>query len=258
MLRDLPPFRVSESESMASIDTEYSERNYEDPLDDVFGSESASPATTGHDDPSDLLHAPNGHSGSNNERSDIPRLRSTHVTNGYRNGIAESKAQYVQEGFDEGYSLGAVLGMKAGWCLGVLEGILRAMQTAANHPLSATPAQSEHISRSSTRLEEVRTALSQARKDLAMQMLFRHEYFGADGIWTYDIPGHDGEDQITFQEVAVAHPLIVKWIDRVRQMAAGLKLNLYITPTGRDIEVDGVEDGAASGQASNSFTSREP
>ena len=59
--------------------------------------------------------------------SDVPRLRSIHVTSGYRDGIANGKMQSVQAGFDEGYSLGAVLGLKAGWILGVLEGLIAAV-----------------------------------------------------------------------------------------------------------------------------------
>ena len=66
------------------------------------------------------------HSSSNfaGDISDIPRLRSIHITSGYRDGIATGKMQSVQAGFDEGYSLGAVLGLKAGWILGVLEGLI--------------------------------------------------------------------------------------------------------------------------------------
>ena len=59
--------------------------------------------------------------------SDVPRLRSIHVTAGYRDGIADGKSQSVQAGFDEGYSLGAVIGLDVGWILGILEGLIVAM-----------------------------------------------------------------------------------------------------------------------------------
>ncbi|KAL8985824.1 MAG: hypothetical protein Q9177_004326 [Variospora cf. flavescens] len=57
------------------------------------------------------------------EPSDIPRLRSTHATNGYRDGISASKDQALQPGFDEAYPLGAILGLRVGYVLGVLEGL---------------------------------------------------------------------------------------------------------------------------------------
>lgn len=81
-------------------------------LDDIFGDESPDPPLA---DPSasHTLHRPQGPT----DPSDIPRLRSIHVTAGYRDGIASSKAAYVQEGFDEGFSLGAVLGGEWGMCL---------------------------------------------------------------------------------------------------------------------------------------------
>src|ERR1700761_4703178 len=128
MLREIPPFDVDggsqtfmtapgDEETRTSVDA------FVDPLDDVFGSAPTSPALPAQ-------------ASENNEDaqldvfgsvhpSDVPRLRSTHVTNGYREGIAASKEKFVQEGFDEGYALGAELGLKAGWCLGVLEGLLR-------------------------------------------------------------------------------------------------------------------------------------
>ncbi|KAI9879206.1 MAG: Essential protein Yae1, N terminal, partial [Pleopsidium flavum] len=64
--------------------------------------------------------------------SDIPHLRSTHSTAGYRDGIAASKEQYIQSGFDEGYALGAVLGLRVGWILGVLEGLYAALTSKTN------------------------------------------------------------------------------------------------------------------------------
>ena len=59
--------------------------------------------------------------------SDTPRLRSIHVTAGYRDGIADGKTRSVQAGFDEGYSLGAVMGLNVGWILGTLKGLITAI-----------------------------------------------------------------------------------------------------------------------------------
>lgn len=62
-----------------------------------------------------------------NNVSDVPRLRSVHVTAGYRDGIADGKTRSVQAGFDEGYSLGAVMGLNVGWIMGILDGLIVAM-----------------------------------------------------------------------------------------------------------------------------------
>lgn len=63
-----------------------------------------------------------------NEPSDLPSLRRQHVTAGYRDGVATSKGQHVQEGFDAGFPVGAQLGMRAGTILGILEGITRGLE----------------------------------------------------------------------------------------------------------------------------------
>lgn len=221
MLLDLPPFRSPYGEpSLAMAEDEAPpDHEYEDPLDDVFGS--------GPSSPSEHVEGASGsgervrvNDAVNLEQSDVPRLRSTHVTNGYRDGIAESKAQFVQQGFDEGYSLGAVLGLKAGRCLGVLEGICRALQSQLESNERHTD---EHVT---STYQEAKTSLSQARKDLAIQSLFGPNYFGADGIWTYDVPGQDQEDQVTFQEVSDAHPLVQKWTKNIRDVALRLQLDL--------------------------------
>lgn len=54
--------------------------------------------------------------------SDLPALRRTHLTDGYRAGLAEGKEQpeIAQKGFDEGYPAGAELGLRVGWVLGVM------------------------------------------------------------------------------------------------------------------------------------------
>lgn len=172
--------------------------------DDIFGSAPTSPnleaQEPNHNDASDTSIP----TLANSERSDIPRLRSVHVTNGYRDGISESKAEHVQAGFDEGFSLGAVLGLKAGLLLGILEGVVRAVTPSA--------------SVSGEIKGNLITSFVKARDELELRSLFSPSYFGQDGIWTYDVPGAD--DEVTFRVVADAHPLIVKWtaeIDKLKQ-----------------------------------------
>lgn len=64
-----------------------------------------------------------GHGHSHGHPSDIPRLQQEHTTAGYRDGITVAKAEHVQAGFDEGFGLGATIGAVAGQLLGVLEGL---------------------------------------------------------------------------------------------------------------------------------------
>lgn len=172
---------------------EHEEPHQNDLLDDVFGSAPASPERDGE-----------GESRHGQDHSDIPRLRSTHVTNGYREGIAESKGKFIQEGFDEGYSLGAELGMKAGWCLGVLEGMCKALSAAQHEPAEL---------------------LAKARDELQMEKLYGTDYFGSDGIWLYDVPGKESET--TFRQVAIAHPVLESWTEKTMDLAKqyGLPLN---------------------------------
>lgn len=64
------------------------------------------------------------------EVSDVPRLRVTHTTAGYRAGISASKEQYIQQGFDLGYDVGGRFGLRAGVILGLLRGLVAAAATA--------------------------------------------------------------------------------------------------------------------------------
>ncbi|KAI9708799.1 MAG: Essential protein Yae1, N terminal [Bogoriella megaspora] len=196
-------------------------------LDDIFGSSDSEPGRP-------LNTAPI-------EPSEIPRIRSTHVTNGYRDGISESKARYVQDGFDEGYALGAVLGMKAGWILGVAESLAKAlgqrklrrkprhqMTVGSNSQAEAddesAQKQADLEARRGEMLIEAQAIASLVQEELTLRNLFGREYFGEDGIWIYPVPGNDGE--ITFQEVASAHPLIQKWTSRLRKLAVSWGVDL--------------------------------
>ena len=194
---------------------------YEDPLDDVFGSAPPSPYPPNDEDETTL---PSQESARRDvqDPSDIPRLRSVHVTNGYREGLSASKEQHVQSGFDEGYSLGAELGMKVGWLMGVLEGVGRALPAFSSKGEAGVDG-GEGVSRESVRVE-----LKQAEEEMSMRRLFGEEFFGGDEVWIYPVSGteREGEEGVTFKEVAEAHPLVVKWAKRVRDLAEKAGLNI--------------------------------
>ncbi|KAI9768549.1 MAG: Essential protein Yae1, N terminal, partial [Candelina submexicana] len=128
-----------------------------------------------------------------NEPSDIPRIRSIHSTNGYRDGISSSKTRFIQEGFDEGYTLSAVLGLRIGYILGVLEGICSALFTK--------PAKQSRV----------RKILGDAKQELRMENVFSRDLFGEDGIWIFHVEGREDDGDVTFKDVADAHPVIGKW-----------------------------------------------
>ncbi|KAI9869916.1 MAG: Essential protein Yae1, N terminal, partial [Pleopsidium flavum] len=60
----------------------------------------------------------------------------------------------------------------------------------------------------------VRGLLRDARRELKTEGVFGDEWFGADGIWRFDVNkgrGGDEEGEVTFEEVTDGHPLIGKW-----------------------------------------------
>lgn len=213
MLREDLPSTHAESEHEIHVEAPavvHEESHHSNDLfDDVFGSAPNSPILGGQR--SDELAAERAIA---NEVSDIPRLRSRHVTEGYREGIAESKEKFIQEGFDEGYSLGAELGLTAGWCLGVLEGVCKAvdnMQTGRK--------QSSIMLDGEVKPEAL---FKRAQDELQMQKLFDPAYFGSDGIWLYDVPG--AENETTFKLVAMAHPVLASWLATTRAAADSVGL----------------------------------
>lgn len=138
--------------------------------------------------------------------SDIPRLRSTHATAGYRDGISTSKTRSLQPGFDEGYSLGAVFGLQVGYILGALEGLW-----------SAYNVQSEEKSR-------IRSLIRQARTQLVIERLVAQEYWNKDGLWTYEVAA-EGEEA-SFREVVQQHPILRRWDEVLREEVKTAGLNL--------------------------------
>ncbi|KAI4254472.1 MAG: hypothetical protein LQ352_003078 [Teloschistes flavicans] len=144
--------------------------------------------------------------------SDIPRLRSIHVTNGYREGIAFAKDQALQPAFDEAYPLGAILGLRVGYILGILEGLCGALGSASRGPAEkASKEREEEAGR-------LKVLLGQAREELKIEKLFGKGRWGDDGLWAYDVHGRDDavDNEITFREVADQHPVVGKWLARVR------------------------------------------
>lgn len=168
--------------------------------------------------------------------SDMPRLRATHSTAGYRNGISTAKTQWLQPGFDEGYSLGAVLGLRAGYILGVLEGLCAAFGSGEKGRKDEGEGKDEAMREDEGKEEAKRLTklLAEAKTELALEKVFGKEWWGEDGMWKFAVePGggagggekgnlpdgnHDDDDgeEVTFVEVADQHPLLERWFDTVK------------------------------------------
>ncbi|KAF2146342.1 uncharacterized protein K452DRAFT_305284 [Aplosporella prunicola CBS 121167] len=205
-------------------------------LDDVFGDSSDD-----NDDDNDdggVQQRSNANADANGDNdapsarrtvSDIPRLRSVHVTAGYRDGIASSKSAHVQAGFDEGYPLGAVLGLRAGWLLGVLEGVAVALRGVGGE-----------------RFEVARDRVRDARRELDVGVLCGEEYFDAEGVWRFSVGEGEGVGEVTFETVAAAHPALVRWAGVVASVAGEEGVDLGVLdrrPADRGDEEEGVGEG---------------
>lgn len=235
MLRDLPPFQpqpdVEVLMNAPGVEDEPVQQptSYIDPFGDVFGSAPSSPVLnvrdTHNEDQSDIAlpTRPPDHP------SDVSRLRSIHVTNGYREGIAASKEKHIQEGFDEGYSLGAEIALKAGSIIGSLEGLFHALPNSA--PTASLEVGNSRAENGVTRHMMAET-VREAERHLAVERLIDREYFGEDGVWVYNVPGQDSEGNVTFAEVAEAHPIIKMWNKRLRELCTQLGV---VLETAKDI-----------------------
>ncbi|OAL05871.1 hypothetical protein IQ06DRAFT_289944 [Phaeosphaeriaceae sp. SRC1lsM3a] len=176
---------------------------HEDPLDDIYGSAPTSPALAGAD-PLSLDHP---RERAHEILSDLPSRQRALDTDAYREGLANSKGQYVQEGFDEGYSLGANLGMRVGYILGVLQGFVAAWK-----------GQNDDLHRESLKAYEA------AHNELAIQELLGQQWVDEDGIWNWDVQGI--EEEPTFREVADQHPAVYKWTTTIEDMARRWNVDL--------------------------------
>jgi hypothetical protein len=176
---------------------------HEDPLDDIYGSAPGSPNLSGNplslDHPRERTHE---------ILSDLPSRQRALDTDAYREGLANSKGHYVQEGFDEGYSLGANLGVRVGYILGVLQGFVAAWK-GHNEDL----------------FRETKASYDTAQKELAIQELLGQQWVTEEGIWNWEV--HGAEDDPTFKEVAEQHPVVHKWITTIEGMAGKWGVDLH-------------------------------
>jgi len=244
-LVDAPPASMEGSVDEAIHQTnDNSESAGNDPFSDVFESDQT------HTSTSDLAEGTvflDGH-GSNTaepslrsgfsatEVSDVPRLQAIHSTAGYRDGLSTAKEKFVQEGFDEGFALGAELGRIVGYLLGVLEAVQAALERATRTSGAVIDP------RSASRMTDL---LKKAREELDLRQVFGETYFGQDGLWKYPVhntgattaenqegedtalrDSEDADEDLTFDKVARAHPLVLKWRLQVESLATEADMDL--------------------------------
>jgi hypothetical protein len=177
---------------------------HNDPLDDIYGSEPSSPLLSSHND---LDQSP-ANDRAHEILSDLPSRQRALDTDAYREGLSNSKGQYVQEGFDEGFSLGANLGLLVGHILGVLQGFTMALQ-----------------GHDEVRWKEARALWDGAQKDLAIEELLGRTWVSEEGIWNWDVEGKD--EEVTFKEVADQHPVVKQWMRVVTDTAERWGVDLH-------------------------------
>jgi hypothetical protein len=142
--------------------------------------------------------------------SDIPRLRTTHTTAGYRDGAALARGAAVQPGFDEGHLLGAAIGIRAGYLIGVVEG----MEVGC-------------IGNAATILHDEVAAIT---KELKVESLLGKEWIAEDGTWKWEVDAQSEEDA-TIAEVANSHPHIIRWSRKIGALmqAAGVQRKYVVS-----------------------------
>ncbi|OJJ44248.1 hypothetical protein ASPZODRAFT_71843 [Penicilliopsis zonata CBS 506.65] len=195
---------------------------HQDTLDDIFGS--SPPRGDG------IINDQDGGQGlpreqqqaalsGNVEPSDLPSLRRQHVTAGYRDGVAESKGQHIQAGFDAGYAVGARLGMRAGTVIGILEGIVRGYDgkngtIRKQQPGTAGESTATTEAAKKTRQEKREEILRRYRA--AVRELDMHAVFaGSDTPTAAPLQGDEKSEKPEVQLGARGDAVVAKWETQV-------------------------------------------
>ncbi len=168
---------------------------HEDPLDDIYGSSPSSPVLSSRSTQAHEI------------LSDLPSRQRALDTDAYREGLSQSKGQFVQEGFDEGYSCGANLGLQVGYILGILRGFV-----------AASSGEDEQVRK------EMKETYEVAQKELAIEALLSQEWVDLEGVWKWEVKGK--EEDPTLKEVAEQHPVVSKWKGVVDDLAADWGVDL--------------------------------
>lgn len=193
-------------------------------LDDIFGS---SPDdhdyeySLGRNQNHDILPSTQP-TASAAEPSDLPSLRRQHVTAGYRDGIATSKSEHVQRGFDAGYPVGAQFGLRVGTILGILEGLVGGLESTSS---KAGPVKKRSVGNKQAEDADEGAGKEQREKIERLKELYKHALEGLDvealfgRLKAEDTDGADKGTAEDFTEGSKpenrlrekAEPVVAKW-----------------------------------------------
>ncbi|KAF2275053.1 uncharacterized protein EI97DRAFT_86263 [Westerdykella ornata] len=173
------------------------------PLDDIYGSAPSSPVLSPH--AQEYSHHTSTHLQTHEILSDLPSRQRALDTDAYREGLSNSKGQYVQEGFDEGYALGANLGQRVGYILGVFEGMAMALR--------GNKEENQALYR------QAKGWWESAQRELAIQELLGQKWVDGEGIWRWEVRASEEGEEPTLREVAEQHPCVRRWMGRVEEVA---------------------------------------
>ena len=78
----------------------------------------------------------------------------------------------------------------------------------------------------------VRGELERAKRELAFDGVFAEEYFAPGGVWLYalaeqgDGDGDGEEGGVTLDRVVEMHPIVKRWVSKVRELASGVGVDV--------------------------------
>ncbi|KAL2043059.1 hypothetical protein N7G274_004118 [Stereocaulon virgatum] len=178
------------------------------------------------------------------EPSDQPRLRSKHMTEGYRDGIIFSKTRSLQPGVDEGWPLGATFALRVGYLLGVLEGLRGACGRGTD--VRSGEKDIKEAGGKERQRQRMGQLLGEARQELAVEGIFGSEWWGEDGVWRYEVKAEEPGGNVTFREVVLQHPVVRRWegVVRVEVERAGIRAGNF---EGKEWEGGSVGAGGREG-----------
>ena len=102
--------------------------------------------------------------------------------------------------------------MKIGWVLGALQGLSHVAPVM------------------------VRGELERAKRELGFDGVFAEEYFAPGGVWLYALGERGGGEEeegeggegggATLDKVVEMHPVVKRWVGRVRELASGVGIDV--------------------------------
>lgn len=122
------------------------------------------------------------------------------------------------------------MGLRVGVILGTLEGIWSAVATAEKAVASGNDAATvtqESIGtgdKAQSEAERLKALVIKAREALRTESVFGTEYWGADGIWKYDVKEGEGG----WSDVVDAHPVVRAWEATVKTEVDQVKLDIGV------------------------------